>query len=110
MIWIGAFLVLSAGRNRWSLWDQAERQAAYGLVGAITVNRWPAIASSIGFVIVGLTLAAWVITGANVGIWFGLSGGIVLIVIAMAWGAKAWRQYGDPVVAPGSVESARGSV
>ncbi len=110
VIWIGAFLVLSAGRNRWSLWDQAERQAAYGLVGAITVNRWPAIASSIGFVIVGLTLAAWVITGANVGIWFGLSGGIVLIVIAMAWGAKAWRQYGDPVVAPGSVESARGSV
>lgn len=110
VIWIGAFLVLSAGRNRWSLWDRAERQIAYGLVGAVPVNRYPAIVSSVGFVIVGLTLAAWVIAGANPWIVIVVVTGIALIVVGMAWGAKAWRQYGDPVVAPGSVESARGSV
>jgi hypothetical protein len=110
VIWIGAFLILSAGRNRWSLWDRAERQIAYGLVGAVKVNRYPAIISSIGFMIIGLVLAAWVITASSPWIVIGVSLGVVLIVLGMAWGAKAWRQYGDPVVAPGSVESARGSV
>ncbi len=109
IIWVGAFLVLSAGRNRWSLWDKAERQIAYGLVGHVPVNRRPAVMSSVGFMLVGVTLAAWVITGANNAIALGVLVGVVLIVAGMAWGAKAWRQYGDSVVAPGSVESARGS-
>ena len=109
VIWIGAFLVLSAGRNRWSLWDRAERQIAYGLVGHVEVDRNPAIMSSIGFIVVAVTLAAWVITGANMGIALGVAGGALLIVIGMAWGAKAWRRYGDSVIEPGSVESARGS-
>jgi hypothetical protein len=110
VIWIGTFLVLSAGRNRWSVWDQAERQVAYGLVGDVPVERRPAIVSAIGFVVVGLTLAGWVLNGANQWVLLGVTGGVVLIVIGMAWGAKAWRKYGDAVVAPGSVESARGSV
>jgi hypothetical protein len=109
VIWIGAFAVLSAGRNRWSLWDKAERQIAYGLVAHVEVNRRPAIISGIGFMVIGVTLAAWVITGASNLIALGVIVGIVLVVIGMVWGAKAWRQYGDPVVAPGSVESARGS-
>ena len=109
VIWIGAFLVLSAGRNRWSLWDRAERQIAYGLVGHVEVNRRPAIMSAVGFMLVGVTLAAWVITGASNAIALGIMVGIVLVVVGMAWGAKAWRKYGDSVVAPGSVESARGS-
>ncbi len=109
VIWVGAFLVLSAGRNRWSLWDRAERQIAYGRLGDVPVDRRPAILSSVGFMVVGVTLATWVITGANVWIALGVLAGVVLIVVGMAWGAKAWRQYGDPVVAPGSVGSARGS-
>lgn len=110
VIWVVAFLVLSAGRNRWSLWDRAERQIAYGLVGDVPVDRKPAIASSIGFMAIGITLAAWMLIGANPWIVLIVAAGIVLIVAGMAWGAKAWRDYGDPVVEPGSVELARGSV
>ena len=110
VIWVVAFLVLSAGRNRWSLWDRAERQIAYGLVGDVPVDRKPAIASSIGFMAIGITLAAWMLIGANPWIVLIVAAGVVLIVAGMAWGAKAWRDYGDPVVEPGSVESARGSV
>ena len=67
VIWVVAFLVLSAGRNRWSLWDRAERQIAYGLVGDVPVDRKPAIASSIGFMAIGITLAAWMLIGRTRG-------------------------------------------
>jgi hypothetical protein len=59
--------------------------------------------------VIGLTLAAWAITGAKGAIATGVTIGAGLIVVGMAWGAKACRRFSDSVIEPGSVESARGS-
>jgi len=109
-IWAGAYVVLGIGRGRWSIWDHAERQVAYGLTANVTVDRRPVLASAAGFMLVALVLAAWVLVGASSWVVAGIVGGIVLILAGMTLGARAWRRYGDPVGAPPAVETARGSV
>ncbi|HEX5149197.1 MAG TPA: hypothetical protein VFW02_08965, partial [Candidatus Limnocylindrales bacterium] len=109
-IWVGAYVVLSLGRGRWAVWDQAERQVAYGLTADVPVDRRPVLAAAAGFLIVALVLAAWVLVGASTWVVAGIAAGIALILVGMALGARAWRQYGDPTGTPAAVESARGSV
>jgi len=108
-IWVGAFVVLSIGRGRWSVWDHAEREVAYGLTADVPVDRLPVLAASAGFLVVGLVAAAWVLVGASTWVVAGIAVGIALILAGMALGARAWRRYGDPTGTPGAVESARGS-
>ena len=109
-IWVGAIVVLRFGRGRWSVWDHAERQVAYGLKAAVPVDRRPVMLSAAGFLLSDLVLAAWVLTGANSWILAGIAAGIALIVAGMALGAKVWRRYGDATGTPNAVETARGSV
>jgi len=108
-VWVGAYVVLNVGRGRWSVWDHAERQVAYGLTADVPVDRRPVLAAAAGFLVVGLVLAAWVLVGASTWVVAGIVAAIVLILIGMALGARAWRRYGDPTGTPGAVESARGS-
>ncbi|MDO8485070.1 MAG: hypothetical protein Q7S35_09015 [Candidatus Limnocylindrales bacterium] len=109
-IWAGAIVVLRIGHGRWSVWDRAERQVAYGLIADVPVDRRPVTVSAAGFLLVGLVLAAWVLVGASAWIVSGISLGIALVLLGMALGVRAWRRYGDPTGSPGAVESARGSV
>jgi hypothetical protein len=109
-IWAGAYVVLNAGRGRWSVWDHAERQVAYGLTAAVSVDRRPVLAAAGGFLLVGLVLAAWVLVGASTWVVAGIAAGVALILLGMALGARAWRRYGDPTGTPDAVETARGSV
>lgn len=109
-IWVGAIVVLRFGRGRWSVWDRAERQVAYGLKAAVPVDRRPVMLSAAGFLLSGLVLAAWILTGASSWILTGIAAGIALIGAGMALGAKVWRRYGDATGTPNAVESARGSV
>ncbi len=109
-IWVAAYVVLGAGRGRWAVWDHAERQVAYGLTADVPVDRRPVLAAAAGFLLVGLVLAAWVLLGASTWVVAGIVLGIVLILLGMALGARAWRRYGDPTGTPAAVETARGSV
>jgi hypothetical protein len=109
-VWIGAYAVLRIGNGRWAVWDNAERQIAYGTIANVPVDRTPVLAAASGFLLVAVDLAAWVLLGSSGWIVAGMVVAIGLIVLAMALGARAWRRYGDPTSAPTSVESARGSV
>jgi hypothetical protein len=108
--WLGAIVLNRIGRGRWSVWDQAERQVAYGLVADVPVNRRPVAVSAAGFLVIAVDLAAWVVFGASDWIVAGFAVGVALILAGMALGASAWRRYGDPTGTPGAVESARGTV
>ena len=108
-IWVGTAAVLAIGRGRWSVWDMAERQVAYGLVADVPVNRRPVMVSASGLLLVGLALAAWVLLGASGWVAAGIAVAVGLILAGMALGARAWRRYGDPTGTPGAVETARGS-
>jgi hypothetical protein len=109
-IWLGAIVVLRLGRGRWSVWDRAERQVAYGLTANVPVDRGPVTLSAAGFLLVALVLAAWVLVGSSTGIVVGVAVGIALILASMALGARAWRRYGDSTGTPSAVETARGLV
>lgn len=109
-IWLGAYVVLRAGRGRWSVWDRAERQVGYGPIADVPVDRRPVLAAGAGFLLLGLVLAAWVLVGASTWVVAGIVAGVVLILLGMALGARAWGRYGDPTGTPAAVESARGSV
>jgi O-antigen/teichoic acid export membrane protein len=109
-IWVAAYVVLNLGRGRWSVWDRAERQVAYGLVGDVPVDRRPVAVSAAGFLLAAVVLATWVLAGASVWIVVGIALGVLLVGAGMTLGARAWRGYGDPTGTPSAVESARGSV
>jgi len=109
-VWAGAYVVLNLGRGRWAVWDQAERQVAYGPTADVPVDRRPVLAAATGFLLVGLVLAGWVLVGASTWVVAGIAAGIALILFGMTLGARAWRRYGDPTGMPAAVETARGSV
>jgi hypothetical protein len=109
-IWLGAYIVIRLGRGRWAVWDQAERQVAYGLVADVPVDRRPVALSAGGFLLVAVVLAVWVLAGASGWVVVGVAIALLLILAGMAVGARAWRRYGDPTGTPGAVESARGAV
>ncbi len=104
-IWIGAYVVLSVGRARWTGWDRVERQVARGPLGDVAVERRPVVATSLGMVLISICLIGLVMFGPTAGVEATGVVGIVAIIVGMAWGAAAWRHYGNPVAAPGPVET-----
>jgi hypothetical protein len=109
VIWLVAGILLSAGNSRWANWDRVERRIAYGPVAAVTVNRQPVIASSLGFLTLAATLAALILTGPSVWIVYLAVIGGAAIGLGALLGARGWRSA-NPVAAPDPVQSARGSV
>ena len=106
-IWIGFVIVYRIGLWFWKFWDRRERQLAYGLVGQIRVNRWPAIVGAVGLVLLAVAVAMFAL-GLPLQLPIGLS--LASLVIA-AWtlylAGRASEGIADGVSAPGPVMSAR---
>lgn len=109
-IWAVALALLTAGTARWAGWDRVERRIAYGPVAAVAVDRRPVLFTSVGFVALAGTLMALTLAGPSVWVVYAAVAGVACIAIGAGLGAYVWRGYGNPVAAPDSVESARGSV
>ena len=109
-IWATAAILFAAGTSRWANWDRFERLIAYGPLADVPVDRRPVLASALGFLTLATTLAALVLAGPSV--WIAYAGllGVVLVIVGAALGARFWKDAADPVAAPESIKSARGSV
>lgn len=106
-IWGVFFVIYRAGVWRWQHWDQVERGIAYGLVGTVHVNRWPAIVGSLGFL--GLAATTIAVFLGIVPVIPGLVAGAVLAAVALVVALVAATMSTDSVGSPGAVESARRS-
>jgi hypothetical protein len=106
-IWIGFVIVYRIGLWFWRFWDRRERHLAYGLVGHIKVNRWPAIVGAVGLVLLALAVAMFAL-GLPLQLPIGLSlaaGAIAGETLYLA--GRASEGIADGVSAPGPVMSGR---
>jgi hypothetical protein len=106
-IWLAFVIAYRIGHSFWRLWDRRERQDAYDLEVAPTVNRWPAIVGAASLTMVAVSLAVWVL-GLAVEIPILLTvASAVLAAFTLYLAGQASKGAADPVSAPGPVMSAR---